>query len=761
MVICGIGSVNYFKRSSMNNCNQIWNLAKLKWKLPGPTPSVGQSNWNCESVSLTGFLTSIHHLTMAEMTQDQLQHEHEACRKSALADESPPLRKHEMLCGECRQQQLYSQFEFIWHQDLLCKSKFEHVFSTFFWHVWFFVKYWTSLPIIASLEHLRTKNLGQSFCSSSQSRIRRRRIWKAKMRPSVPVEKQILRQEIRSGVLHMTNCISFFNLFIGKVHFVCVFFLVCFGLEWFVERFSQGVATCYFHSATWILRCDNLQCDHSSMWSALAEGLAAFVGNEGNEDARTLGNATRKTSCVWCCVFALIWPSHSWINACFSEFISAFNVLHLSQFHSTNTGTVISYTSAISQYWQSSWHLLEEATYLKTCQLLSWNVEQNGRKWGEFSGSTGWVGHSRSCPKAMFISLVDGIPVLKHCIHASIFPAVWVMRFNKWLCKWIWSCAMQPSAQVKKDRRFGEWHFAIKDQAESRLNTWNEFWSFSDFYQFLDCFALLLSLQKRQEDIGRRPCMPFSIWSYQPMWFLTMPLSVHVRKDITGKAPGFSTCEWSVFTKSSLCNWNHKLQSTSICMSSHAQNLTSSNVHSCQCQNCSCSELLHASSWFPFAAQWSAGVCWMGLTFEAFSPIWSASTRHWALARLDSKGFKKRTMFYDNAWYDKHKEILFGRISDLETFFVARKRVACGKPLCNVWSSTVTSMLTCWVSMQRFRPVKRPESGTGPWIKSTNCRNLDPRPIRWDLNVSRSSNDVWFVVICQFVCQLFIHLRKY
>lgn len=50
-------------------------------------------------------------------------------------------------------------------------------------------------------------------------------------------------------------------------------------------------------------------------------------------------------------------------------------------------------------------------------------------------------------------------------------------------------------------------------------------------------------------------------------------------------------------------NWNHKLQSTSICMSSHAQNLTFSNVHSCQCQNCSCSELLHASSWFPFAAQ--------------------------------------------------------------------------------------------------------------------------------------------------------------
>ena len=100
-------------------------------------------------------------------------------------------------------------------------------------------------------------------------------------------------------------------------------------------------------------------------------------------------------------------------------------VFHLSQFHSTNTGTLISYTSAISQYWQSSWHLLEEATYLKTCQLLSWNVEQNGRKWREFSGSTGWVGHSRSCPKAMFISLVDGIPVLKHCIHASIFPAVW------------------------------------------------------------------------------------------------------------------------------------------------------------------------------------------------------------------------------------------------------------------------------------------------------------------------------------------------
>lgn len=188
-----------------------------------------------------------------------------------------------------------------------------------------FVKYWTSLPIIASLEHLRTKNLGQSFCSSSQSRIRRRRIWKAKMRPSVPVEKQILRQKIRSEVLHMTNCISFLTCSLGK-SILCVFFLVCFGLEWFVEGFSQGVATCYFHSATWILWCDNLQCDHSSMWSALAEGLAAFVGNEGNEDARTLGNATRKTSCVWCCVFALIWPSHSWINACFSEFIFAFNV---------------------------------------------------------------------------------------------------------------------------------------------------------------------------------------------------------------------------------------------------------------------------------------------------------------------------------------------------------------------------------------------------------------------------------------------------
>lgn len=137
MVICGIGSVNYFKRSRMNNYNQIWNLAKLKWKRPGPTPWVGQSNWNCESVSLTGFLTSIHHLIMADMSQDQLQHEHEAYRKSALADESPPLRKHEMPCGECRQQQLYSQSEFIWHQDLLCKSKFEHVFCTFLWRFLF------------------------------------------------------------------------------------------------------------------------------------------------------------------------------------------------------------------------------------------------------------------------------------------------------------------------------------------------------------------------------------------------------------------------------------------------------------------------------------------------------------------------------------------------------------------------------------------------------------------------------------------------
>ena len=84
------------------------------------------------------------------------------------------------------------------------------------------------LNFLASLEHLRTKNLGQSFCSSSQSRIRRRRIWKAKMRPSVPVEKQILRQEIRSEVLHnMTNCILFLTCSLGK-SILCVFF----GLFW-------------------------------------------------------------------------------------------------------------------------------------------------------------------------------------------------------------------------------------------------------------------------------------------------------------------------------------------------------------------------------------------------------------------------------------------------------------------------------------------------------------------------------------------------
>ena len=85
------------------------------------------------------------------------------------------------------------------------------------------------LNFVALLEHLRTKNLGQSFCSSSQSRLRRRKIWKAKMRPSVPVEKQIFGQEIGGEVFHYDK-FQFLNLFIGKVHFVFVF-LLCFGLE--------------------------------------------------------------------------------------------------------------------------------------------------------------------------------------------------------------------------------------------------------------------------------------------------------------------------------------------------------------------------------------------------------------------------------------------------------------------------------------------------------------------------------------------------
>ena len=170
------------------------------------------------------------------------------------------------------------------------------------------------------------KNLGQSFCSSSQRRIRRRRIWKAKMRPSVPVEKQILRQEIRSEVLHnMTNLHMFLTCSLGK-SILCVFFLVCFGLEWFVGDFHkewQHAISILRHGFSDVI---TFNATIAGMWSALAERRAAFVGNEGNEDARTLGNATRKTSCVWCCVLALIWPSHSWINACFSEFISAFNV---------------------------------------------------------------------------------------------------------------------------------------------------------------------------------------------------------------------------------------------------------------------------------------------------------------------------------------------------------------------------------------------------------------------------------------------------
>ena len=327
-------------------------------------------------------------------------------------------------------------------------------------------------------------------------------------------------------------------------------------------------------------------------------------------------------------------------------------VFHLSQFHSTNTGTVISYTSAISQYWQSSWHLLEEATYLKTCQLLSWNVEQNGRKWREFSGSTGWVGHSRSCPKAMFISLVDGIPVLKHCIHASIFPAVWVMRFSKWLCKWIWSCAMQPSAQVKKDWRFGELTFCHKRSCGIQIEYLKRVFQTSiNSLTVLHCSWP--SINVRRILAGGRAChsafgatsrCDFLQCRYQCMWERTS----------LAKRQAFQRVS-DLFLRSLLScrlasNWNHKLQSTSICMSSHAQNLTFSNVHSCQCQKCSCSELLHASSWFPFAAQWSAGVCWMGLTFEAFSPIWSASTRHWALARLDSKGFKERKNYVLWQW---------------------------------------------------------------------------------------------------------------
>ena len=364
----------------------------------------------------------------------------------------------------------------------------------------------------------------------------------------------------------------------------------------------------------------------------------------------------------------------------------------------------------------------------------------------------------------MFISLVDGIPVLKHCIHASIFPAVWVMRFNKWLCKWIWSCAMQPSAQVKKDWRFGEWHFAIKDHAESRLNTWNE------FFRLLSIPWLFCTAPGPRKTSG-------GYWqeAVHAIQHLELPA------DVISYNAAISACEkghhWQsarLFNMWVICFYEvfslADLPAIEI-TSSNQQVFAWVHMHKTwlpQTFIVANAKSVHVLNFFMllhgFLLLLSAGVCWMGLTFEAFSPIWSASTRHWALARLDSKGFKTRTMFYDNAWYDRHKEILFGQISDPDAFFVARKRVACGKPLCNAWSSTVTSMLTCWVSMQRFRPVKRPESGTGPWIKSTNWRNLDPRPIRCDLNVSRSSNNLWFVVICQFVCQfmlLFIHLRKY
>lgn len=214
--------------------------------------------------------------------------------------------------------------------------------------------------------------------------------------------------------------------------------------------------------------------------------------------------------------------------------------------------------------------------------MLSWNVEQNGWKWREFSGSTGWV---------MFIlcrsgrSLVDRILVLKHCIHASIFPAVWGSE-NGFASEF-------DHAQCSHQRRWRRRVISCHKRS-CRFQIEDLKWVFETSNQFLNCFALLLSIEKRQEDIGRRPCMPFSIWSYQPMWFLTMPLSVHVRKDITGKAPGSSTWVSDMFLQSLIpcrlaSKWNDKLQSISICMSSHAQNLICWNVHSCQWQNCSCS----------------------------------------------------------------------------------------------------------------------------------------------------------------------------
>ena len=86
-----------------------------------------------------------------------------------------------------------------------------NIFCAFFVALFIFCRV---LNFIASLEHLRTTNLGQSFCSSSQSRIRRRRIWKARMRPSAPVEKQIFGQEIGGEVFHnMNNC----SCFIGSL----------------------------------------------------------------------------------------------------------------------------------------------------------------------------------------------------------------------------------------------------------------------------------------------------------------------------------------------------------------------------------------------------------------------------------------------------------------------------------------------------------------------------------------------------------------
>ncbi len=203
------------------------------------------------------------------------------------------------------------------------------------------------------------------------------------------------------------------------------------------------------------------------------------------------------------------------------------------------------------------------------------------------------------CPKAM-------------CVFFMLFRAVFRHQF--WSTAFIptsslWCEVQQMALQVNLIMRNaaisageeGGLYLAIKDHAESRLNAWplpdllfrvRHIWVKWIFETCINSLTVLHcscpSKNVRRILAGGRAChsafgatsrCDFLQCRYQCMW---------ERTSLAKRQAFQHVWVMSFYKVFSLADgkWNHKLQSISICMSLLAQNLASSNVHSCQCQNC-------------------------------------------------------------------------------------------------------------------------------------------------------------------------------